>query len=92
MKGIKNAVGDLSSLEVITVTGNLNAKIQPDATGSNKDKGSLIDWKKLIKGAKAQNSTVNLKLASRYEFNGDATLSSPMVKYVRRCRPLTTKP
>lgn len=69
VNNLKNAVGDLSSLTVETYTGSITADIQ-GAEGQG-----VIDWTKLVNKAKEEaGGTVHLKLASKFNFDGDATL------------------
>ena len=65
---LETAVGDLSSLEVKSYSGKLTAEIQSDG------EGNIIDWEKLIAEAKKADGQVSLKLASHFNFDGDATL------------------
>jgi hypothetical protein len=69
-ENLKNAIGDLSSLDVISYSGTLSAAIQAD------DQGNIIDWDKLVTEAKKEEGKVSLKLASHFKFDGDATLFS----------------
>lgn len=62
------AIGDLSSLDVQSYSGTVTAKIQGSGDGS------ILDWKKLLTEAKKVDGTVKLKLASHFNFDGDATL------------------
>ena len=69
LKGLGEAVGDLTSLSVETYTGTITAGIQGAADDA------AIDWDALIKEArKGAEGAVSLKLASRFHFDGDATL------------------
>ncbi|MAZ89704.1 MAG: hypothetical protein CL693_18880 [Cellvibrionaceae bacterium] len=69
VNSLSNAVGDLSSLSVETYTG----KITADIKGS--DGQGVIDWEKLVNEAKKDaGGVVNLKLASKFNVDGDATL------------------
>lgn len=64
-----DAVGDLTSLSVETYTGTITAEIR------GADGAAAINWDALIKEAqKDAGGTVSLKLASRFRFDGDATL------------------
>ena len=60
------AIGDLSSLDVQSFTGTLDATVQGEG-------GNIIDWKKLVAAAKAEGN-ISLVLASHFNFDGDATL------------------
>jgi len=62
-----DAIDDLSSLEVLTFTGDMQVSIQGDGAGN------LIDWDKLVAEAKPD-GTVKLVLASKFEADGDAKL------------------
>lgn len=66
IKGLESAVGDLTSLSVETYTGKISADIQSD----NGDE--VVDWTKLVEQAK-KGGTINLVLASKFYFDGDAT-------------------
>jgi hypothetical protein len=63
---LKEAVGDLSSLDVLSFTGELSAIV-------SETEGNLIDWDKLIAKAKTEGD-VSLVLATHFKFDGDATL------------------
>ena len=65
---LKTAVGDISSLDVKSYSGTLTANIHGD------NDGSIIDWEKLVSAAKEEQGSVSLKLASHFNFDGDATL------------------
>jgi hypothetical protein len=65
---LKGAIGDLSCLDVQSYSGKLTATIQGDG------EGNIIDWKKLVVEARKLDGTVSLKLASHFNFDGDATL------------------
>ena len=67
--GLAKGIGDLSTLDVVSYTGNLTATIQGT-------EGDIIDWKKLVKEAKKTNGSATLVLASHFNFDGDATLFS----------------
>ena len=67
-KKLGAAIGDLSSLDVQSYSGALTAKIQSGG------EGNIIDWKKLLTEAKKVDGSVTLKLASHFNFDGDATL------------------
>jgi len=67
VKKFQDAVEDFSSLDVESYMGDVVAEIQ------GTEKGSIIDWEKLIGQAKA-GGTVSLKLASHFKCDGDATL------------------
>jgi hypothetical protein len=69
MNKLGKAVGDLSSLTVESYVGDLMAIVQ----GSAAD-GTLLDWQKLVSEAGKTEGKVRLKLASRFNFDGDATL------------------
>ncbi len=64
---------DFSSLEVVTLTGDVKAIFQQPAAGSDDNKGNIIDWTKAVEQAKV-GGEVKLALASKYNFDGDATL------------------
>ncbi len=67
--GLKDAVGDLTSLNVETYTGSITADIK------GTDGQGVIDWEKLVTEArKDAGGTVHLKLASKFNIDGDATL------------------
>jgi len=69
IQGVKDAVGDLTSLSVETYTGKVTAEIK------GAEESSTIDFTKLISEAKKDaGGSVHLRLASKYEFDGDATL------------------
>lgn len=69
VSNLKDAVGDLSSLSVETYTGTIDADIVAG------DGEGIIDWTKLVTKAKAgAGGNVHLKLASKFNFDGDATL------------------
>lgn len=77
INSLKEAVGDLSSLEVQTISGSLTGIVTANPTGnaannSPSSGGSIIDWKKAIKSAKASGK-VELVLATKINFDGDAT-------------------
>lgn len=67
VKGLVNAVQDLSSLEVVSFSGTLTAEI---TTGAG---GNVINWDKLVKTAKPDGK-VKLMIASKFECDGDAKL------------------
>jgi hypothetical protein len=72
---LKEAIGDLSSLEVQTISGTLDGILTEDAAdGANKPSsgGSVIDWEKAIAAAKTSGN-VQLVLATKINFDGDAT-------------------
>ena len=62
----KEGIGDLSSLEVQTISGTLEGLVH------DTDSGSIIDWTKAVKSAK-ESGTVKLVLATKINFDGDAT-------------------
>jgi hypothetical protein len=65
---LRDAIGDFSSLDVQSYSGSLTADIQGDGVSS------IIDWQKLVTEARKTDGTVKLKLASHFNFDGDATL------------------
>ncbi len=68
-ESLANAVGDLTSLSVETYTGSITADVK-GAQGEG-----VIDWEKLVDEAKKDSGgTVHLKLASKFNVDGDATL------------------
>lgn len=72
---LKEAVGDLTSLEVQTITGIIAAVTAKDTGSTPKPTsgGSIIDWTKAV--TKARTSTdVQLVLATKINFDGDTTL------------------
>ncbi|MCB1120830.1 MAG: hypothetical protein KJT03_04735, partial [Verrucomicrobiae bacterium] len=75
IESLKNAIGDLSSLEVQTISGNLDGILTEDSTGDSEKPnsgGSVIDWEKAIKAAKTSGN-IQLVLATKINFDGDAT-------------------
>ena len=71
---LKNAVGDLTSLEVTTYTGDVKLVSQ----------GGKIQWDKILTQADAE-VEVNLTLATKIEIDGDAihfVSSTEIPKYV----------
>ena len=66
-ENLRKAAGDLSSLDVVSFTGKLKAEIY------SKDEKNIIDWKLFAKEAKKE-GVIKLKLASHYNYDGDATL------------------
>jgi len=70
IENLKEAVNDLSSLEVITITGTLMTK----KAGSGANQSSVIDWKSAITEAKKTTGTVELVMATEIRADGDATL------------------
>lgn len=74
---LKNAVGDLTSLEVQTISGSMSADLATQKPGQTAEVpqsgGSIIDWKKAVADAKKVNGTVELVLATKINFDGDAT-------------------
>jgi hypothetical protein len=64
-----DTVADLSSLEVLSFTGELKAVVNT-AAGD----GDLINWEKLITEAKKESGKVELLIASKFNIDGDATL------------------
>lgn len=65
---LKNVVVDLTTLEVVTLTGDISATL--NTTG-----GSVIDWKKVMDNATAAGGkTVTLVAATKIDFDGDSTL------------------
>lgn len=75
INALKNAVGDLASLEVQTITGSIKAVTakESDAASKPKSGGSIIDWTKAVKNARAS-ANVELVMATKINFDGDATL------------------
>ncbi len=67
---LKNAVDDLSSLEVITITGSLMTK----KVGTGANQSTVIDWKSAITESKKTSGTVELVLATEIRADGDATM------------------
>ena len=68
VNNLENAIGDLSSLSVETYTGTIDADIR------GADNQGAIDWDKLINKAKeGAGGAVHLRLASKFNFDGDAT-------------------
>jgi hypothetical protein len=67
IQGLVNAFQDLSSLEVVSFSGTLTAKI---TTGTG---GNIINWDELVKAAKP-GGAVKLMMASKFECDGDAKL------------------
>lgn len=65
---LKNAVGDLSTLNVETYTGTISTKIDNEKT--------QIDWATMFSEAmkKDGKGTAELLMASRFEIDGDAKL------------------
>lgn len=73
IESLKNAIGDLSSLEVQTISGTLEGIMTANNTaGKPASGGSVIDWEKAIKAAKGSGN-VQLVLATKINFDGDAT-------------------
>jgi len=72
---LKDAVGDLTSLEVQTITGNISAVTAKDTDAASRPRsgGSIIDWTKAVKNARTS-ADVQLVLATKINFDGDATL------------------
>lgn len=60
-------IGDLSSLEVNTFSGEITAVIHADT-------GNILDWEKLIEASRDTGGEVSLQLASKFNFDGDANL------------------
>lgn len=71
---LKTAIGDLSSLEVQTISGTLNTTVTPDDGTAPASGGSVINWTEAIKDAKKTDGEVKLMLATKINFDGDATL------------------
>lgn len=66
---LSSAVGDLCSLSVETYTGKITSEIK------GADGKGVIDWDKLVNEAKKDaGGVVHLKLASKFNIDGDATL------------------
>lgn len=66
---LSRAGGDLCSLSVETYTGKITAEIK------GADGKGIIDWDKLVNEAqKDADGVVHLKLASKFNIDGDATL------------------
>lgn len=65
---LKDAVGDLSSLNVETYTGTISFKVDGNKTE--------IDWSKMFQEAMKEDGkgTAELLMASRFEIDGDAKL------------------
>lgn len=81
---IKEAVKDMSSLEVQTFTGTIKGFVKaPTSTSASKaDKVSVIDWKKLLGTANAGGSEIELAAVTLIKFDGDTQLflsNSPTV-------------
>lgn len=62
---LKEAVGDLTSLEVVTYTGNMGAALDPQ-TGK-------VKWDELIPKAADDGSDIKIALATKINIDGDAT-------------------
>ena len=63
--GLKNAVGDLSSLEVNTYVGTLTSEIKSN------DDTSLIDFSKVVEQATTAGGVVTLAASTKVHFDGD---------------------
>ena len=75
INNLKEAIGDLSSLEVQTISGSLDGILtEEDAEGDKKPSsgGSIINWQKAIESAKTSGD-IQLVLATKINFDGDAT-------------------
>lgn len=73
INSLKDAIGDLSSLEVQTISGKIEGILTEDAAGDKPSSGgSVIEWKKAIEAAKTS-ADVQLVLATKINFDGDAT-------------------
>lgn len=70
-KKLGEGIADLTSLEVVTLTGTVQVKIN-DARNENGEKsGSIIDWTTLIEQANDTSGNVSLVAATKVEFDGD---------------------
>ncbi len=69
---LSEAIGDLSSLEVQTLTGDISATLGTAAGDQPDTGGSIIDWKKAIAAARAEGK-VKLVAATLINFDGDVT-------------------
>jgi hypothetical protein len=63
LQGLANATANLSSLQVFTYSGDVNAVLTPDGGG--------IDWDQLFTKSKATNGTLKLVAATKVLFDGD---------------------
>jgi len=71
---LKRGAGDLSELEVQTITGVIETTIQTDPNDESK-KGSVLDWEKLIEQTKSSdNAKISLAAATSVKFDGDTNL------------------
>lgn len=66
LQSLKDAVGDLSSLEVNTYVGKLDAAIE------DSDGASLIDFSKVVAQAKTADGVVSLAASTKINFDGDS--------------------
>lgn len=79
---LKNTVADFSSLEVVTLTGDVKTFLKSGDAGkqdeTSKTKNPKLDWSSVLKAAdpadKETTGVVKLALASKFEIDGDATL------------------
>jgi hypothetical protein len=63
LQGLASATANLSSLQVFTYSGDVNAVLTPDGGG--------IDWDQLFTKSKATNGTLKLVAATKVQFDGD---------------------
>jgi hypothetical protein len=63
LQGLANATTDLTSLEVFTFTGDVNAVIS--------DNSNTLDWDQLLTKSRATNGNLKLVAATRVKFDGD---------------------
>ncbi|HVG58482.1 MAG TPA: hypothetical protein VNA24_08000 [Hyalangium sp.] len=63
LQGLANATANLTSLQVMTYSGDVNSVITPDGGG--------IDWDQLFTKSKATNGTLKLVAATKVQFDGD---------------------
>jgi hypothetical protein len=63
LQGLANATADLSSLQVYTYSGDVNAVLNSDGNG--------IAWDQLFTKSKVTNGTLKLVAATKVQFDGD---------------------
>ena len=65
LSGLRNAIGDLTSLEVNTYIGDLSAVVEPGGDLN------ISDFDKLVKGAKGASGNIQLVASTKINFDGD---------------------